>query len=203
MRHTEGNLQLKTKKEGDSRQETPYTRVGPFFDRLKRSGEEHGYKGRLQYLLFGIRYFINYHLNIAAMFAPHSTLRVHLHRARGVVIGKEVLLGFNIIIDNVYPYLITIGDGAALAGSNILLAHSKPPEHFKGSVESFAAPVRIERNVWIGIGAIILPGVTIGEGSIISAGSVVTRDVPPNYLVAGNPARHIKELKPDSNNAEQ
>jgi acetyltransferase-like isoleucine patch superfamily enzyme len=195
-------LQMDGQKDPDSRREAPYTKVGPFFDRLKRSGEEHGYKGRFQYLLFGIRYFINYHLNVAAMFAPHSTLRAHLHRARGVAIGKDVLIGFNVSIDNVYPRLINIGDGAALAGSNILLAHSKPPEHFKGSVESFAAPVRIERNVWIGIGAIILPGVTVGEGSIVSAGSVVTRDVPPNYLVAGNPARHIKELKPTETSTE-
>jgi acetyltransferase-like isoleucine patch superfamily enzyme len=193
---------LNSKKEADSRKETPYTRVGPFFDRLKRSGEEHGYRGRFQYLLFGIRYFVNFHLNVMAMFAPHSTLRVILHRARGVRIGKGVLLGFNVNIDNIYPKLITISDGVALAGSNLLLAHSKPPEHFKGLVESFAAPVTIEKNVWIGIGAIILPGVTAGEGSIVSAGSVVTREVPPHYLVAGNPARHIKELKPNDTSFE-
>jgi acetyltransferase-like isoleucine patch superfamily enzyme len=193
---------LNSKKEADSRKETPYTRVGPFFDRLKRSGEEHGYRGRFQYLLFGIRYFVNFHLNVMAMFAPHSTLRVILHRARGVRIGKGVLLGFNVNIDNIYPKLITISDGVALAGSNLLLAHSKPPEHFKGLVESFAAPVTIEKNVWIGIGAIILPGVTVGEGSIVSAGSVVTREVPPHYLVAGNPARHIKELKPNETSVE-
>jgi acetyltransferase-like isoleucine patch superfamily enzyme len=132
-----------------------------------------------------------------AMFAPHSTLRVILHRARGVRIGKGVLIGFNVNIDNVYPDLITISDGVALAGGNLLLAHSKPPEHFAGVVESFAAPVTIEKNAWIGIGAIVLPGVTIGEGSIVSAGSVVTREVPPRYLVAGNPARHVKELKPN------
>lgn len=193
---------MNSKKEADSRKETPYTRVGPFFDRLKRSGEEHGYRGRFQYLLFGIRYFVNFHLNVMAMFAPHSTLRVILHRARGVRIGKGVLLGFNVNIDNIYPKLITISDGVALAGSNLLLAHSKPPEHFKGLVESFAAPVTIEKNVWIGIGAIILPGVTVGEGSIVSAGSVVTREVPPHYLVAGNPARHIKELKPNETSVE-
>jgi len=189
-------------KRADSRKETPYTKVGPFFDRLKRSGAEHGYTGRLQYLLFGIRYFVNFHLNLMAMFAPHSTIRVLLHRARGVTIGKGVLIGFNVNIDNVYPNLITISDGAALAGSNVLLAHSKPPEHFRGVVESFAAPVIVGRDAWIGIGAIILSGVTVGEGSVVSAGSVVTREVPPRYLVAGNPARHIKELKPNETGLE-
>jgi maltose O-acetyltransferase len=112
------------------------------------------------------------------------------------------LIGFNVNIDNVYPDLITISDGAALAGSNLLLAHSKPPAHFAGVVESFAAPVTIERNAWIGIGAIILAGVTVGEGSIVSAGSVVTREVPPRYLAAGNPARHIRELKPNEGRIE-
>ena len=200
--YEENHLQVGMKKQTDSRKETPYTKVGPFFNRLKRSGAEHGYTGRFQYLLFGIRYFVNFHLNLIAMFAPHSTIRVCLHRARGVTIGKDVLIGFNVSIDNVYPRLIKISDGAALAGSNLLLAHSKPPEHFKGLVESFAAPVIIERNAWIGIGAIILPGVTVGEGSIVSAGSVVTREVPPRYLVAGNPARHIKELKPSETSVE-
>jgi acetyltransferase-like isoleucine patch superfamily enzyme len=198
----ESHLQDGKNKQTDSRKETPYTRVGPFFDRLKRSGAEHGYTGRFQYLLFGIRYFINFHLNLMAMFAPHSTIRVLLHRARGVSIGKGVLIGFNVNIDNVYPRLIRISDGAALAGGNLLLAHSKPPEYFEGVVESFAAPVTIGKNAWIGIGAIVLPGVTIGEGSIVSAGSVVTREVPPRYLVAGNPARHIKELKPDETGLE-
>jgi hypothetical protein len=114
-------------KQAGSRKETPYTRVGPLFDRLERAGAEHGYSGRFQYLVFGIRYFVNLHLNVMAMFAPHSTLRVILQRARGVRIGKGVLLGFNVNIDNVYPTLIAIGDGAALDGSNVLLAHSTHP----------------------------------------------------------------------------
>jgi acetyltransferase-like isoleucine patch superfamily enzyme len=56
------------------------------------------------------------------------------------------------------------------------------------------APVRIEDDVWIGCSCIILKGVTIGEGAIVSAGSVVTKDVPPNTMVGGNPARVLKTL---------
>ncbi len=60
------------------------------------------------------------------------------------------------------------------------------------------APVTIQKRVWIGFNAIILKGVTIGEGAVVAAGSVVTKDVPPYCVVAGNPARVVKELeRPD------
>ncbi len=59
-------------------------------------------------------------------------------------------------------------------------------------VESF---VKIKNNVWVGAGAIILPGVTIHENSVIAAGSIVTKDVPPNTIVGGNPAKIIKSIK--------
>jgi acetyltransferase-like isoleucine patch superfamily enzyme len=57
-----------------------------------------------------------------------------------------------------------------------------------------SAPVRIGRNVWIARGAIVMPGVTIGDHSVVAAASVVTADVPPRTLVAGNPARAVREL---------
>jgi acetyltransferase-like isoleucine patch superfamily enzyme len=58
------------------------------------------------------------------------------------------------------------------------------------------APVVIKDNVWIGMGAVILKGVTIGENSVVAAGAIVTRDVPPNVVVAGNPAVVVKQLAP-------
>jgi len=56
-------------------------------------------------------------------------------------------------------------------------------------------PVHIGRNAWIGVGAIILPGVTIGENAVVAAGAVVTKDVAPNTIVGGNPAKLIKTIK--------
>ena len=55
-------------------------------------------------------------------------------------------------------------------------------------------PVHIGRNAWIGVGAIILPGVTIGDNAVVAAGSVVTKDVAPNTIVGGNPAKFIKAI---------
>jgi acetyltransferase-like isoleucine patch superfamily enzyme len=60
-----------------------------------------------------------------------------------------------------------------------------------------ARPIVLRDNVWIGFDAIILPGVTIGEGSIVGARSVVTEDVPPYTIAAGNPARIIRAISPD------
>jgi len=60
-----------------------------------------------------------------------------------------------------------------------------------------AKPIRIGRNVWIGFDCVVLPGVTIGDGSIVGARSVVTQDVPPFTVVAGNPARVIRKIEND------
>jgi acetyltransferase-like isoleucine patch superfamily enzyme len=60
-----------------------------------------------------------------------------------------------------------------------------------------AKPIQVGRNVWIGFDCVVLPGVTIGEGSVVGARSVVTRDVPPFTLVAGNPAREIRKIEND------
>ena len=59
---------------------------------------------------------------------------------------------------------------------------------------TISRPIRLRGNVWIGAGAIVLPGVTLGENAVAGAGAVVTRDVPPNAVVGGNPARLIKFL---------
>ena len=81
-----------------------------------------------------------------------------------------------------------------MAGQNFILAHNKPLEFHRNVVESYVAPVVIKDNAWIAIGAILLPGVTIGEGSIVAAGSIVTKDIPPLVLAAGIPAKPLRDL---------
>lgn len=172
----------------------PYQQAESLPIRFRKSAAEHGYTGFLGGVKFAVRFLVNFYLNLLAMFMPYSGLRIFLHRLRGVKVGKNVVIGFNVTIDNVYPHLITIEDGVCVSGNNLIVAHSKTPVYYADVLESYVAPVVIKKSAWITVGVIILAGVTIGEGSIITANSVVTKDISPNCLAAGNPAKVIKQL---------
>jgi maltose O-acetyltransferase len=103
-------------------------------------------------------------------------------------IGRDVFLNFNCVILDVCE--VAIGDGTQIGPAVQIYAadHPRDPAERAAGLE-FGRPVAIGRNVWIGGGAIILPGVTVGDDAIIGAGSVVTRDVAPGATVVGNPAR--------------
>jgi carbonic anhydrase/acetyltransferase-like protein (isoleucine patch superfamily) len=125
-----------------------------------------------------LRGFLNRLLQHLARFLPGSqTLRVALHRARGVRIGEDVWIGYDVILDTSYPHLITIEDRCLIGIRATVLAHFKEDQG-----------VKIERDAFIGPGAIILPNVVIGHGAVVTAGSVVTTSVPPLTVVRGNPA---------------
>ncbi|HYZ75238.1 MAG TPA: hypothetical protein VE641_19315 [Chthoniobacterales bacterium] len=107
-----------------------------------------------------------------------QTARVALHRLRGVHLGKDVFISQDVILETAYPELITIGDRTCIGTRVIIIAHMR----------ELSRGVNIETDVFIGPGAIILPDVTIGHGSVVTAGSVVTRSVPAMTVVQGNPA---------------
>ena len=179
---------------GISKKEVPYTDVKSLKDRLKKNAEERNHRGFFGILKYGIKYLKNYYLGIIANLMPYSGPRVVLHRARGVHIGENVLIGQNVVIDNTYPELVFIGDGVSLAGNNLILTHSRPLEFHKKWFDSYIAPVVIGKNVWVTVGVTILAGVRIGEGSVIAAHSLVTKDIPKYSLAAGIPAKVVKKL---------
>lgn len=120
-----------------------------------------------------------------------------------IFLGNDVVIGMNCtFVDN---QEICIGDRVMLApnvqiytASHPVLPKERLVPDWKGKRNTFfrtyARPVKIEDNVWIGGGCIVLPGVTIGENSVIGAGSVVNRDIPPDCVAAGNPCRVIRTL---------
>lgn len=164
-----------------------------FLEALKRSAIEHEYSGFLYRWRFFIRRLLNHLLQSLSKIVPFSGFRVLLQRWRGVKIGRGAHIGPSVTIDDVYPDYVIIEEGVSVAGLNFILTHSKPLDYHKNLSPSYVSPVHIEKNAWIAIGVIILPGVTIGEGSIVASGSVVTEDVPPGVFVGGVPAKLIKE----------
>lgn len=132
-----------------------------------------------------------------ARIATTSDFRIFLlKQCSGIRIGKGVYLG---------PYLtlnrftnsdtLIIGDRVAISPNVTIITSSGPesPKLKKHNLEK-RKKVVIENDSWIGTGVIILPGVTVGEGAVCGAGSVVTKDVPPNTIVAGVPAKIIRKL---------
>ena len=103
-------------------------------------------------------------------------------------IGPRVFLNFSCVVLDVVE--VTIGEGTQIGPCVQLLAADHPPDAAtRDAGLEFGRPVRIGRNVWIGGGAILLPGVTVGDDAVIGAGSIVTRDVAAGATVFGNPAR--------------
>lgn len=126
-----------------------------------------------------------------------SNLRCRLERLRGVKIGKRVFLGGGNILDRAKPNLITIEDDVALAGNVIILTHSNPTAPLReilGESLTLVGQVNIKQGAWIAVNVVILPGVTIGKCAIISAGSVVNKDIPAYSIAAGAPAKVIREI---------
>lgn len=119
-----------------------------------------------------------------------STIRPPFHCDYGfnIRLGAGVFLNFGCVVLDVVE--VTIGDKTQI-GPNVQILtadHPRSPADREAGLE-FGRPIHIGRNVWIGGGAIILPGVTVGDDAVIGAGSVVTKDVPAGITVMGNPAR--------------
>lgn len=128
---------------------------------------------------------------------PHTLVSI-LHKIRGVKIHnvRNVRILANCVIDTLYPELVELEEYSSLSRGCVILAHWMTTEFLREKIGGpFFGKVHIGRGVLLGVKVIVLPGVTIGEGSIIGAGSVVTKDIPPYVIAAGNPARVIKTIE--------
>ncbi len=121
----------------------------------------------------------------APFFANWGGHHVHL--------GRNVYANFNLtLVDDTHIY---IGDNTLL-GPNVVLAtagHPLLPE-LRAKGYQFNAPIRIGKNCWLGAGVMVMPGVTIGDNTVIGAGSIVTRDIPAGVLAVGNPCHVLREI---------
>jgi acyl-CoA synthetase (AMP-forming)/AMP-acid ligase II/acetyltransferase-like isoleucine patch superfamily enzyme/acyl carrier protein len=137
--------------------------------------------------LVGLR---NRLFQVIALYAPgFKTTRVWLHRRRGVSIGKNVSIGMSALIETAYPRLVSIGNNVTVGMRVIIIGHLR--DLSEQAISTNHHTVRIEDDVYLGPGVIVLPNVTIGRGSVVSAGSVVSRSIPPQTLAQGNPAKPV------------
>jgi maltose O-acetyltransferase len=110
-----------------------------------------------------------------------------------ILLGQRVFFNFNCIVLDVCQ--VTIGDFTLFGPAVQIYTATHPMNAELRRKQEFAKPIVIGRDVWVGGGAIICPGVTIGDRSVIGAGSVVTRDIPSGVFAAGNPCRVIREIE--------
>ncbi len=135
-----------------------------------------------------LRVAINYVVVALCRILPSLSLKRWLLRRIGVKVGKNVAFGLESTVDIFYPELVEIGDNTIIGYNTVILAHEFLVNELR------VGEVKIGRNVTIGANCTILPGVTIGDNSIISAHSLVNSDIPPNVLAGGVPARVIRSL---------
>ena len=121
------------------------------------------------------------------VFAP-----LHINYGPGVSFGRDCFLNFGCTLLALGG--ITIGDGAFI-GPHCVLATEYHPEDPAHRHELLTKPIAIGRNAWLGANVTVLAGVTVGDNAIVAAGSVVTKDVPPDTVVAGVPAKVVRMIK--------
>ncbi len=112
---------------------------------------------------------------------------------RHVHFGNNVYANFNLtLVDDTHIY---VGD-YTMFGPNVTVATAGHPilPELREKLYQFNLPVHIGKNCWLGAGVIVLPGITIGDNSVIGAGSIVTKDIPPNVVAVGNPCRVLRQI---------
>ncbi|WP_193144583.1 galactoside O-acetyltransferase [Citrobacter europaeus] len=118
---------------------------------------------------------------------------IYFSYGSNIHIGKNFYANFNFTI--VDDYTVTIGDNVLIAPNVTITVTGHPVHHeLRKSGEMFSFPVTLGNNVWIGSNVVINPGITIGDNSVIGAGSVVTKNIPPDVVAVGVPCRVIKNI---------
>ena len=160
--------------------------------------EYFGYKGKLGKLKLNFKFGKSWINHVLGYSSPFSNWVVKCQRNRGVKIGKNCHISPYVLIDLIYPELIEIGDNVTIGSNSMIFAHVNPTANEflkKHGYPRTVKPVQIKKGAVVSVGCIIIAGVTVGENSIVGAGSVVASDIPDNCVALGNPARVIKKIE--------
>lgn len=157
----------------------------------------YGYSGSIGRFKIRIKFLKSWIFHALAYSSPLPSWTIKFQRTRGVKIGKNCHISPYVLIDLLHPELIKIEDNVTISSNSMIFVHVNPSaseflkEH---GYPRTVKPVTIKKGAVISVGCIIIAGVTIGENSIVGAGSVVTQDVPDYCVVVGNPARVVKKI---------
>lgn len=153
-----------------------------------------GFGGRIKVRIKFLKSWIFHSL---AYSSPLPSWCIRYQRIRGVKIGNNCHISPYVLLDLLHPELISIEDNVTISSNSMIFAHVNPTanEFLKNHGYSRTIkPVTIKKGAVISVGCIIIAGVTIGENSIVGAGSVVTQDIPDHCVAVGNPARIVKRI---------
>ena len=158
--------------------------------------EYYGYKGNMGRLQLRIRFLRSWMLHKLAYSSINSDFAVKMQRMRGAKIGDSCHFSPYVLLDLVYPDLINIEKNVTVGSNSMIFAHVNPTANpfLKNIYPRKVNPVTIKSGAVLFPGCIITAGVTIGENSMVGAGSVVFEDVPDHCVVIGNPARVVKKI---------
>ena len=168
----------------------------PFSVNEKEVLEYYGLQGSFGKFSLKCKFLKTWILHSLAYLSPLSSFIIRIQRSRGVKIGNFCHLSPYVLIDLVYPQLVTIEDNVTIGSNSMIFAHANPTANlalkkiYPRKVES----ILIKEGAVLFPGCIITAGVTIGKNSMIGAGSVVGEDIPDNCVALGNPARVVKKI---------
>jgi len=157
----------------------------------------YGLTGTFGKLKLRIKFFNSWIKHTLAYGSPRTNFVISMQRSRGVKIGSNCHFSPYVLIDLVYPHLVTIGNNVTIGSNVMIFAHVNPTANLKLKETKYprlVKPVIIKDGAVLNPGSIITAGVTVGENSIVSVGSVVTENIPDSCVVVGNPARVVKKI---------
>ncbi len=147
-------------------------------------------------LWLSLNYFLrNYLLGLLVRVAPRGII-LPLHRLRGVKMGRGCFIDPTALLETAYPENIRLGQDVRITARAVIMTHIKAPHFLResGIIPAMLKEVVLEDHCFIGVNAVIMPGVTVGTASVVASGAVVVGDVPPFTMVAGNPAKIVKRF---------
>jgi len=155
------------------------------------------------------RFFVLKFCMFSILFSGNDRLiRPRLWRYLGVKVGKRVTIGYDILIDIDHASNIIVEDDVCITSRCLLLCHKRDltditiPTNYN-KLPHIERGITLKKGSYLGMGTIVMPGVTIGEGAMTAAGSIIVKDVDPWTIVGGNPAKVIRQIPPKSEETEK